>query len=301
MFDQAESLRQMIRGRCQSSRGRDERPYVVAVTSGKGGVGKTSIAVNLGLMLVKSGKRVALLDADFGLANAEVLMGIAPSHTLRDVMEGRVHIDDAWEHTAADVRLLSSGSGIVEMANLGREEADTIVEQVIRSASGSDVLVIDTAPGIDESVMCILRAADEVMVVTTPEPTSITDCYAALKALLGSETDAQTTLVVNNCPSPAQATLVAKNLDSVCARFLGQSFQRHEYLPTDSAVATAVQKQKPFALHAAHSSISTWLKKVAIKLDERTRKRIGSCPSFRLGSGPAASLGTSQETQGVAA
>jgi flagellar biosynthesis protein FlhG len=282
MFDQAEALREIIRGRFQSVGNTNAArvPYVVAVTSGKGGVGKTSIAVNMALMLAKSGRRVAMLDADFGLANAEVLMGISPRYTLRDVMEGKVDLDGAWEESVSGIRLLSSGSGVVEMANLARHDANTVIEQVIRSASGSDILVVDTAPGIDESVTCILRAADEVMVVTTPEPTSITDCYAALKVLFANDLDAHTTLVVNNCPNPAQATLVAQNLDSICARFLSQSFQRHEYLPSDSAVGVAVRKQKPFALHAGHSPIATWLKKAAIKLDERARRCSERAPAI---------------------
>ncbi|MCE5198776.1 MAG: P-loop NTPase [Armatimonadota bacterium] len=273
MLDQAEALRALVRDRvmCYGPIARPAKLYTIAVTSGKGGVGKTSISVNLALLLARSGRRVRLVDADFGLSNAEVLLGMAPSFTLSDVLRGRVEPAGAWTEGPLGIKLLSSGSGLEEMANLDGEAGTSLLDYVIRTASDDDIVIIDTAPGINESVASLLGLANEVLVVTTPEPTSITDSYAAMKVLMSRMPDAEITLVANCCASPAQATAVADGLDAICNRFLGRSFQRYEYLPSDSAVGWAIRSQKPVAL-ASQSAIGPWLKKMAIKLDGRIRK-----------------------------
>lgn len=275
MLDQAEALRTLVRDRviCSSSMSNRSRNYVIAVTSGKGGVGKTSIAVNLALLLARAGRQVRLLDADFGLSNAEVLMGVAPGYTLNDVLYGRIDIQDAWVDVQGGVKLLSSGSGLEEMANLNGADGVTLIDHVVGSSSDGDVIVIDTAPGINSSVMSLLTFADEVMMVTTPEPTSITDSYAAMKVLISQSYESDITLVANSCNSPAQAAAVAKGLDSICSKFLNRSFNRYEYVPTDQAVGWAIRTQKPLVTSSTNSTSEPWLRKIAIKLDERIRRK----------------------------
>jgi len=275
MLDQAETLRELVRDRvmCCGPKMRPPKLYTIAVTSGKGGVGKTSVAVNLALLLARSGRRVRLVDADFGLSNAEVLLGIAPKYTLNDVLRGRVDASDAWVNGQDGLKLLSSGSGLEDMANLDGEAGVSLIDYVLRTASDGEIVVIDTSPGISESVSSILAFADEVMVVTTPEPTSITDSYAAMKVLLSRLPDAQITLVANCCSSPTQAGAVADGLKNICDRFLGRSFQRYEYLPSDGTVGWAIRTQKPLVLSSPHSAIGPWLRKMAIKLDDRIRRR----------------------------
>ncbi|MCE5314746.1 MAG: P-loop NTPase [Armatimonadota bacterium] len=275
MLDQAEALRMLVRDRvmCCGSDIRSPRLYTIAVTSGKGGVGKTSVAVNLALLLARSGRRVRLVDADFGLSNAEVLLGMAPRHTLNDVLRGRVDASDAWANGPEGLKLLSSGSGLEDMANLDGEAGVSLIDFVLRTASDGEVVVIDTSPGIDRSIGSILAFADEVMMVTTPEPTSITDSYAAMKVLLSKIPDAEITLVANCCSSPSQASSVADGLKNICERFLGRSFQRHEYLPSDATVGWAIRTQKPLVLSSPHCAVGPWLKKMAIKLDDRIRRR----------------------------
>ena len=275
MLDQAEALRALVRDKvlCCGPVPHPPKVFSVAVTSGKGGVGKTSLAVNLAVLLAKSGRQVRLVDADFGLSNAEVLMGVAPKYSLNDILRGTVDPWNAWVECPGGVKLLSSGSGLEEMANIDGAIGVRLIDHVLQTASDGDVVIIDTAPGINDSVSSLLSFADEVMVVTTPEPTSIADSYAVMKVLLNCQPDADVTLVANCCQSPSQAAGVADGLDSICSRFLGRSFQRYEYLPSDATVGWAIRTQRPVALAHGHSSVGTWMRKIAIKLDDRIRKR----------------------------
>lgn len=283
MIDQAETLRSLVRDRIVFTRAEARRPkvYAVAVTSGKGGVGKTSLAVNLAIMLSRSGRTVRLIDADFGLSNAEVLLGVSPRHTLEDVVRGRADINDAWIDCPGGVRLLSSGSGLQAMANIDGRTGVDVLGSVFDSVSDGEIIVIDTAPGINESVVSLLSMVDEVMIVTSPEPTSITDTYAAIKVLTSAVPGAEITLVSNSCASPSQAAAVAKGLDSICNRFLKRSFQRHEYMPYDPSVGLAVQCQRPFAIHSVNSPAASWLRRLAIKLAERARNMRATPPTSK--------------------
>ena len=273
MIDQADALRNLVRDHvvCRDPLERRPRAYTIAVTSGKGGVGKTSIAVNLALLLARAGRNVRLVDADFGLSNAEVLLGVSPLHAADEVLRGEVDIRDAWFNVADGVTLLSSGSGLEDMANIDGLSGSRLIEMALGLASDGDVIVVDTAPGIDESVTSLLTLADEVMVVTTPEPTSLTDSYAAIKVLLSHSREADITLVANCCSSPAQAACVAEAIDSVCRRFLKRSFARYEYLPADAAVGRAVRAQRPLVGSTRRSELEPWLRKMAIKLEDRIR------------------------------
>jgi len=275
MLDQADALRALVRDKvlCCGPVPHLPRIYTVAVTSGKGGVGKTSLAVNLAVLLAKSGRQVRLVDADFGLSNAEVLMGVTPKYSLNDVLRGGVDPWDAWVDCPGGVKLLSSGSGLEEMANIDGTMGVRLIDHVLQTASDGDVVLIDTSPGINDSVSSLLSFVDEVMLVTTPEPTSITDSYAVMKVLLNKQPDVDITLVANCCQGPSQATGVADGLGSICSRFLGRSFQRYEYLPSDATVGWAIRTQKPIAVAHGHSSVGTWMRKIAIKLDDRIRKR----------------------------
>jgi len=280
VIDQADALRSLVRDRTVFARtqSRAPRTYTIAVTSGKGGVGKTSIAVNLAILLARAGRSVRLVDADFGLSNAEVLLGVTPPYTLEDVVRGRVDIADAWVTSVEGVKLLSSGSGLEAMANIDGTDTNEVMSAVIGSASDGDIVVVDTSPGIDDSVVSLLGLADEVLMVTTPEPTAITDTYAAIKVLMSTVPDPAITLIANCCSVPAQASAVADGLKSICMRFLNKSFERYEYVPYDPSVGRAIQRQRPLAVVSSHSPAASWLRRVAIKVSERARKHQAHVP-----------------------
>lgn len=271
MNDQAAALRELFRERMASSAATARPPRVrtVAVTSGKGGVGKTSVAVNLSVLLAQSGRNARLVDADFGLSNAEVLFGVSPELTLSDVVQGQTDARDAWCQTPWGVKLLSSGSGLHEMANLDGTIGAELIGHVAGSASDGDTVVIDTAPGINASVVSLLTFVDDVLMVTTPEPTSITDTYAAIKVLTSFAPEARITLVVNSCDGPAQAASVAKGLEAICLRFLGRVPNRYEHVPHDIEVSRAVRRQRPFVVDAPRCPASSWLRRLAMRLNMR--------------------------------
>jgi flagellar biosynthesis protein FlhG len=271
--DQADALRLLVKEHIVSSTASARSPgvYTVAVTSGKGGVGKTTIAVNLALLLGRGGRNVRLVDADFGLANAEVLLGLNPRCTMADVLGGEVDARDAWTQVEQGVKLLSSGSGLEQLANMDGSAGTALLGTILGSVDEGDLVVIDTAPGINESVVSLLACADEVLVVTTPEPTSLADSYAAIKVLTSHSPEARITLVANACAGPSQAASVAEGLESICMRFLGRGIQDHEFLPHDSAVGRATRSRRPIASSSGGSAIEPWLRKIALKLDERSR------------------------------
>lgn len=276
MIDQAATLRTMVRQRASGSMGYSYRsgdlpPYTIAITSGKGGVGKTSLAVNLSLLLVQDGRQVWLVDADFGLANADVLLGVLPAFTIREVLQGEVGLSEAWVDVVPGLKLLPAGSGFEDVANLDSEQIAFLIRRVKELAGGNDVVILDTAPGISESVVSVLSLADEVIVVTTPEPTALTDAYATMKVLFGRCSESNVTLVINCCESAAQAASLAESMDSICRKFLNRSFQRHEYLPSDRSMTIAVKSQKPVVTSARRSAVEPWLRKMAIRLNERIR------------------------------
>jgi flagellar biosynthesis protein FlhG len=271
--DQADALRLLVREHIVTSAvsARPSDVYIAAVTSGKGGVGKTSIAVNLALLMARGGRSVRLVDADFGLANADVLLGVRPEYAMDDVMSGRVDARDAWTCVEPGLKLLSCGSGLEELANLSGPAGAELLRTILGSVDEGDTIIIDTAPGISESVVSLLALADEVLVVTTPEPTSLADSYAAIKVLTSHSPEARITLVANACDGPCQASAVASSLEAICRKFLGRGVQDHEFLPFDPAVGRAVRSRQPVAGRVGRSAIEPWLRKIAIKIEERSR------------------------------
>ena len=156
---------------------------VIAVTGGKGGVGKTTVAVNLSLALAELGRRVVLLDGDLSLANIDVLLGLAPQYTLADLIDGHCELSDVLVPGPGGVRIVPAASGIPSMARLSPAQHAGLIQAFSEIGDSLDVLVIDTAAGIGDSVVSFVRAAQEVLLVVSDEPTSITDAYALIKLL----------------------------------------------------------------------------------------------------------------------
>lgn len=220
----------------------------MAVASGKGGVGKTSLAVNLALSLAGLGQQVTLFDADLGLANAEVLLGILTPYTLYDVLYGEMTIEEIAVPGPLGVKLISGGSGFLELANLDPGRRRKLLIMLDQYCRGQKYVLIDTGAGINKDVLGFTAAAEQVIVVITSEPTSLTDAYALIKILSNFKVHNEVYLVVNRAADRREAAATFGRLQSVAGRFLDIRLKYLGWLPEDRLVSEAVKKQAPFCL-----------------------------------------------------
>jgi flagellar biosynthesis protein FlhG len=271
MHDQAENLRRLVR-RLEQSRGCQvptparaahcRRSRVVAVSGGKGGVGKSSISLNLGLAVAAAGRRVLLVDADLGLASLDVLLGLEAPASLADVALDELPASRAVVRVAGGLDLLPGASGVAEMTSLKPIQLDRLQAELTRLERNYDLVLLDTAAGAGEDVRCFLRAADRVVVVTNPEPTAITDAYALCK-LLAREGQRELGVLVNMARSEREGRLVAERLSAVARKFAGVEVAGLGAVPFDWQVAAAVRERRPVLLGRPRSAASVALRRSA--------------------------------------
>ena len=233
---------------------------VVCVTSGKGGTGKSTVSVNLATQLAQEGHRVTLIDADLGLANAHLLLGVTPTSTLLDLLERNTHPDDVALATPCGPRLLSGGSGMQEIAALTPAEIFRLIRKLERLRRADDFVVIDTSAGISPQTLLFLYAAREIVVVVTPDLTSLTDGYAVIKTLLQRSRDFRVSLLVNRCQSAAQARRVFERIRGVTEKYVGAELVDLGFLKEDSAALAAASERRPVVLARSESSLARGLR-----------------------------------------
>lgn len=256
--DQAAGLRRM----------RSPKPVkVMTVTGGKGGVGKTNIAVNLGIALSLLGRRVMLLDADLGLANVDVLLGLQPAHSLADVVRGERRLDEIIVPGPAGLKVIPGASGLSEMANLSTAQHAGIVNAFSELTEDLDALVVDTAAGISDSVLRFCEAGNEVLVVLCDEPTSITDAYALIKVLSTERSVNRFRIITNMTHQGGDGRSLFEKLLRVTERFLQVTLDHAGSVPYDDRVWRAVQLQSPFVTAFPTSLAAAALKKLAHRAD----------------------------------
>ena len=217
---------------------------VIAVTGGKGGVGKSNISVNLSVCLANMGRRVALLDADLGLANIDVLLGLTPKRNLEDVLAGECSLMDIMLTGPGGIRIIPASSGTQKMTQLGAMEHAGLIHAFSEISNQIDVLVIDTAAGISESVVSFVRASQEVLVVVCDEPSSITDAYALIKLLNREYGVDRFRVVANMTRTNQEGRNLYNKLTQVSERFLDVTLQYVGHIPFDETVRKAVQRQR---------------------------------------------------------
>jgi flagellar biosynthesis protein FlhG len=243
-----------------------KKARIITVTSGKGGVGKTNFSVNLALALMDKGLKVVVLDADFGLANIEIVLGIAPKYTLLDVLQNKKNLLEVISKGPNNIKFISGGSGITKLARISKEEMERFTKNIKLLDSLYDVVVVDTGAGVSENVLNFVLAADDVILVTTPEPTSITDAYALIKMAAGSDYEKKLQILVNRVQSDHEGYLVYEKLKRVTEKFVGLKIDLLGMLPKDYSVEKAVLEQQPFLIRFPKSQISKGMFEIARKV-----------------------------------
>lgn len=241
---------------------------VIAVTGGKGGVGKTNLSVNLSIALAEMRRRVVLMDADLGLANVDVLLGLQAKHTLADVLNGSMSLREILVTGPSGIKIVPASSGIQQMAELSAQEHAGLIHAFSELSDQLDVLVIDTAAGISDTVVSFVRAAQEVIVVVCDEPSSITDAYALIKLLNIEHGVFRFRVVANMTRSTQEGINLFAKLNAVCDRFLDASLQYLGHIPFDETVRKAIQKRRPIVEFAPRSKAAMAIKVLAQKVDE---------------------------------
>lgn len=241
--------------------------HALAISSGKGGVGKSTVAVNLAILLSRMGRKVALLDADMGTANVDVMCNVMPVHTLAHVVAGRKQIEEIIVQAPGGFSLIPGASGLAQMAALGIDERERLIQQFARLEKAFDVLLIDTGAGIGPNVLGLLTAADRALIVTTPDPTAITDAYAVIKTTHRQRPDVDVRLLVNQAGDQDEARQVYTRISNVCRKFLGIDVVYAGYMLKDSAVSDSVRNRHPFTLDARQTPATIALSALAHRLD----------------------------------
>lgn len=263
-MDQAESLRNIIK-----MNGQPQRPLarVITVTSGKGGVGKSNTAINLAIQFRQMGQRVIILDADFGLANIEIMFGTVPRHNLCDLIYQGKNIKEIITWGPGEIGFISGGSGIVGLSNLSRDYLLYIIQNLAELDAIADIVIVDTGAGISDAVLEFLVASGEILLVTTPEPTSITDSYSLLKALSGhsrfSEEASQVKMIANKVDSEDEGRALFSKLNAVVSRYLKLPVEYLGAVPQDKNLYQAVLQQMPVSLENPGSKSARAYQKIA--------------------------------------
>ena len=277
--DQATRLRQLkdrednqdimagVIGKMRNHQGQRDNPVrVIAITSGKGGVGKTNITANLGYFLSKMNKRVLIIDADMGLANIDLILGLAPKYNLYHVLKGEKTIADTMVEGPGGIKILPSASGIQEMTELSKGQKLALLDELNSFNENLDFVLIDTGAGIAGNVMYFNMAAGEIIVVTSPEPTSLTDAYAMIKILYKRYARKRFRILVNMVKDPTEGKEVFKRLSHATDHFLNITIEYLGYILYDEKLSEAVKRQKALAELHPYAPASKCLASLAEKL-----------------------------------
>lgn len=267
MMDQANKLRDMLGNRDYNNRPLNLTARVITITSGKGGVGKTNFAVNLAVHFSRLNKRVVIIDADFGLANIEVLLGIIPRYTLADVLKGTKDISEVLTMGPMGINFISGGSGLKELSNVTERQMQFFINKFEYLDSVSDIILIDTGAGISRSVINFIKASDETIIVTTPEPTSVTDAYALMKTIKEEKNNTPDfKIIVNRVDDFDEGLEIYEKLSRAADKFLGIPLENLGYIPYDNFLVKAVKRQQPVSICYPNSTFSKSLENIGNQL-----------------------------------
>lgn len=264
-MDQAANLRRLV---LEKNVDAPSTTRTIVISSGKGGVGKTSLSVSLAIALAEDGKSVTLVDADLGLANINVILGIIPKYNLYHVIKGKKKLKDIIIEVPEGIKIIAGASGFHQLANLDAKQRDEFISSIGELAN-DDYMIVDTGAGISQNVLSFIMAADEVIVVTTPEPTAITDAYGIIKAIASQSTEKHIKLIVNKAQSVAEGKRVAQRVINIAGQFLNIKVEDLGFVYEDICVPKSVRNQKPFYVSYPKSRASGCVKVIADRINNK--------------------------------
>lgn len=261
MEDQAQELRDMMSGK--------HKTRIIAITSGKGGVGKSNLSVNMAIAYAQQGKKVILIDGDLGMANVNVLMNIVPQYNLMQVINKQKTMQEIITETEFGIKFIAGANGFSKIANLSVEELDYFAKQ-FSQLGNADIIIIDTGAGIANNVLQFVAAADEVYVVTTPEPTAITDAYGIIKIITTELVERETNikLLVNRVHSADEGKRISERIINIVAQFLNKKVDYIGFVYDDPVVQASVIRQKPFIVVNPTSKPSQCIKHIIGRIEK---------------------------------
>lgn len=271
-MDQAQSLRDLVQlhehdqpGESRESSGTagGKLAKLITVTSGKGGVGKSNFTLNFALALQSMGRKVLVFDADIGMANIDVLMGISARYNLYHLLRGERGINEIIEKGPLALSFIAGGSGLSDLLSLSQQDLDYFTGQIEKLASEMDYIIFDTGAGLSKENLNFIRSADECLVVTTPEPTSITDAYALIKVVSGMDQGTKFKLIINRAGDEKEALYTADKITMAARRFLKVETSMLGYISDDNHVVKAVKRQIPFSIAYPNCAAAQDLQRIA--------------------------------------
>ncbi|MFO7819581.1 MAG: MinD/ParA family protein [Halanaerobacter sp.] len=281
MSDQAENLRKMVQEKennnqpnpdVESAADNLNSARIYTVTSGKGGVGKSNFTANLALALQEKGEKVILFDADLGMANLDVILGVTPNYNLNHVISGEKNLSDIILKGPNNIPLIPGGSGVEELANLSRQQLNNLISSWSILGEEYDIILIDTGAGLSQMVINFILAADETLVISTSEPTSITDAYGVVKVLSNHKQNLDIKLVINQA-TDKEGSQIANRLIKTAGEFLDMEIDLLGVLPEDRSVIKAVKKRRPFLLEYPKSKVAKKMRTLGAELIGKEKEK----------------------------
>lgn len=288
MLDQAERLREIAKKNNQSN----GATRVITVTSGKGGVGKTNLSVNLAISYAQMGKRTVIFDADLGLSNVNVALGVipGPKYNLYHVLKGQKNILDVATDAPGGVKIISGAVGITELSNLSEEQRKKFVESLSKLSEIAEIIIIDTGAGLSQNVLSFILAADEVVLITTPEPTAIADAYGMMKAICKEDDEKNVKLVINRVSNIMEGRKIVDHFTNIVGQFLNMKVESLGYIFEDDIVGKSIRQRKPFALTYPNSKATNCVRHIRNKLENILEEPKGITNFFKSFFRPSLNL-----------
>ncbi|MCL1835262.1 MAG: MinD/ParA family protein [Oscillospiraceae bacterium] len=266
--DQAQNLRDLVNKKPEMR--------VVSIASGKGGVGKSSIAVNLAIALSRLGVRVLILDADFGLANVDVMLGVTTKYNVSHLLRGEKMLGDIIQLGHEGVRFISGGSGVNDLMNLDEEQINGVLGRIVKLDAIVDFIIIDIGAGINENIVQMILASTETIVVTTPEPTAILDAYALIKTIVARDKAHTIRVLMNKCENKKEAQRAQDGFVEVVGRLLGKNVDPLGFIMYDNEVTMSIKRQMPITVSSPGSAMSREIDIIARNLMDLPGGRVSN-------------------------